>query len=73
MQTYPMVHALVRHGGTAASVLALGMLALGAYAAMQAGSPLYALIGAVGGAVTYVLLKSYTELVTIIADMMLPK
>ena len=50
MQTYPMVHALVRHGGMAA-----------------------ALVGALGGALIYALLKSYSELVTIIADMMLPK
>jgi hypothetical protein len=73
MQTYPMVHALVRHGSLAASVVALSTLALGAYAAVQTGSVVFALAGALGGALVYALLKSYSELVTIIADMMLPK
>jgi hypothetical protein len=73
MQTYPMVHALVRHGGMAAALVGAATVALGAYAAMQAGSLVWALVGALGGALIYALLKSYSELVTIIADMMLPK
>ena len=73
MQTYPMVQALVRYGGRAAVVVALATLALGAYAALQAGSLIWAVVGALVGALAYALLKSYSELVTIIADMMLPK
>ena len=73
MQTYPMVQALVRHGSLMAGVIGLAAATLGVYVALTATSIVYALIGAVAGLVIYGLLKSYSELVTIIADMMLPK
>ena len=73
MQTYPMIRALVRHGGIAAMALAVVTFALGLFLATQTGAWIYAGIGALAGAVVYALLKSYVALVTIIADMMLPK
>lgn len=73
MPTYPMIRALVLHGGKAAVVLGVATLLLGVVAAIQGANALYAVAGLLAGAVFYVLFKSYVELVTIIADMMLPK
>jgi hypothetical protein len=73
MPAYPMVNAVVRHGNLFAVVMAGAAVALGVYFALVHASIVYALIGVAAGGMLYVLLKSYVELVTIIADMMLPK
>jgi len=73
MPTYPMVHALVRHGSHLALAVGLAAGAVGIYLAVTLGSIVFAVVGIGGGGVLYVLLKSYSELVAIIADMMLPK
>ena len=73
MRTYPMVQALVKYGHALAIVAALACLALGIALTVREGGIVYAAAGLAGGALLYVLLKSYTELVSIIADMMLPK
>jgi uncharacterized membrane protein YphA (DoxX/SURF4 family) len=73
MPSYPMVNALVKHGGLLAAVVAVGAVGSGIYLAIALNLPLLALAGVVVGAVAYALLKSYAELVAIIADMMLPK
>jgi len=73
MSTYPMVHAVVRHGNLFAVLVAAAAAAFGIYFAVAQASVVHALIGVAAGGVLYVLLKSYVELVTIIADMMLPK
>jgi hypothetical protein len=70
---YPMVNLLVRHGSLLAIVGAL-LVPLGSVIiALMTGVWLYVLGGCVGGLVLYVLLKSYVELVAIMADMLLPK
>jgi len=73
MSTYPMVRALVRHGSLLAAVTAALSIVLGIFLAATQGAPVYLAVGIVVGALLYVLLKSYVELVAIIADMMLPK
>jgi hypothetical protein len=73
MQTYPMVQALVKHGSLMAGVIGFATVTLGVYIALNNASIIYALIGTVLGAVVFGLLKSYSELISIIADMMLPK
>ena len=72
MRTYPMVELLVRHGTTLAVLAAIGAIAGGAYIAFSAGNVVYAVVAVIGGGILFALLKSYVELVTIIADMMLP-
>jgi hypothetical protein len=68
-----MVQALVRHGNRFAVLVGAGAAAVGLSAAVAYASILIAIIGVGGAVVLYVLLKSYVELVAIIADMMLPK
>jgi len=72
-RSYPMVHALVKYGHALAIAAALACVALGIAFAVRDGAIAYAAAGLAVGALLYVLLKSYTELVSIIADMMLPK
>ena len=72
-RSYPMVHALVKYGHAVAIVAALTCLAFGIAFAVRDGAIAYAAAGLAVGALLYVLLKSYTELVSIIADMMLAK
>lgn len=73
MRTYPMVMALVRHGSLMSAVVALAVVALGVYFTVAGQGIVFSVAGAVFGVVLYALLKSYSELVAIIADMMLPK
>ena len=72
-RSYPMVHALVKYGHALAILAALACLAFGIAFAVRDGAIAYAAAGLAVGVLLYVLLKSYTELVSIIADMMLPK
>ena len=73
MRSYPMVQALVKYGHALAIVAALACVAGGIAFAVREGVVAYAAVGFAVAALLYVLLKSYTELVSIIADMMLPK
>lgn len=73
MRTYPMVMAIVRHGSLMSAVVALAVAALGIYLATAGHGIVFAVAGALLAGVLYALLKSYSELVAIIADMMLPK
>jgi hypothetical protein len=70
---YPVVDLLVARGpAIAIAVAALPLVA--AIIAVAVGQPWWLLIVAiVVGAVLYLLMKSYVEVVTIIADMLLPK
>lgn len=56
-----------------AALVGFAVLVLGVYAAVASGLLVFGLAGIVAAVVAYALLKSYSELVTIIADMMLPK
>jgi hypothetical protein len=73
MPNYPIIHFLVRHGHPFAIGVALLPALAGLWILLFGGPWLHGVGGIVAGAVLYVLMKSYVELVAIIADMLLPK
>jgi uncharacterized membrane protein len=73
MPNYPIINFLVRHGHPFAIAVALAPVAAGACLASSGGGWPYGAGGIAAGAVLYVLMKSYVEMVAIIADMLLPK
>jgi hypothetical protein len=73
LNDYPVVQFLVRHGSAVAIVAALCPL-VGAVIAFAAGAHWAFLpAGIVAGGFAWLLIKSYAEVVAIIADMLLPK
>lgn len=70
---YWMLHFIVKHGDWIA--LVTGVLPLLASAAgIVCGLPLWLLaVGVVGSAFLFLLMRSFVELVRVIADMLLPK
>ena len=73
MENYPIINLLHRHGTILAAVLAACM-PLGALAFFLAGAAWPVLpIGVVAGAVTYVLARSYVELIHIITETLMPR
>jgi len=73
MPNYPIINFLVRHGHRFAIAVALLPVALGLCLAFAGWGWPYGAGGAIAGAILYVIMKSYVELVAIIADMLLPK
>jgi hypothetical protein len=73
MNTYPMLHILVRWGRPIAAALAGLVAAAGIWAALAGGNALWGLLGLGLGAIGYGLLLSYVELVKLVMDMLLPK
>jgi hypothetical protein len=73
MDSYPTIKFIVEHGNLLA--IGIGLLPLlGAVALVILGVHWFALIaGAVAAGVVFLLMKSYVELVRVIADMLLPK
>lgn len=73
MDQYPIIKLIVERGDLLAA--AIGVLPfLGGIALAALGTHWFALAaGAVGSAVVYFLMRSYVELVRVIADMLLPK
>lgn len=73
MDQYPVIKLIVERGDLLA--LAIGVLpALGGIVLLALGAHWFAFIaGVVGSAVVYFLMRSYVELVRVIADMLLPK
>ena len=73
MDSYPTIKFIVERGNLLAIVIGLLPL-LGAVALVILGVHWFALAaGAVAAAVVFFLMKSYVELVRVIADMLLPK
>jgi membrane-associated phospholipid phosphatase len=73
MDSYPTIRFIVERGNLLAIVIGLLPL-LGAVALVILGVHWFALVaGAVAAAVVFFLMKSYVELVRVIADMLLPK
>jgi hypothetical protein len=73
MDQYPVIRLIVERGNLLALVIGALPL-LGAIALVVLGVHWFALIaGAVASAVVYFLMRSYVELVRVIADMLLPK
>ena len=71
--TYRTLHFIVSHGDWLAIVVALGTLALGIGVWLTSGSLWFLVVGVVGGAFMYLIMRSYVELVRVIVDMLLPK
>lgn len=74
MDQYPTIKLIVERGNVMAVVIALlPMCAAVAAVAGVAWHWLALTAGAIAGLVVYVLLKSYVELVRVMADMLIPK
>lgn len=70
---YPVVQFLLRHGSAVAAVIALLPLA-GSLAAVSCGAPFWlAAAGLAAGVILWLFVKSYIEVLSIIADTLLPK
>ena len=73
MENYPIISLLHRHGTAFAAVLGVG-IPLGALGFFLAGAAWPVLpVGAVAGAVVYVLARSYVELIHIITETLMPR
>ncbi len=73
MENYPIIHLLTRHGYRLAWALGAAM-PLGAILLFLGGWTWPILpIGAFAGAVTYILARSYIELIHIITETLLPR
>jgi 4-hydroxybenzoate polyprenyltransferase len=73
MDQYPTIKLIVERGGLIAAAIAILPL-LGGAVLLLLGVHWFALAaGAVAAGVAYFLMKSYVELVRVIADMLLPK
>jgi len=70
---FPALTLLVKHGGMLAPLLALGCIFVALYYFLN-GAPLDVLVLGIGASpLVYLLVKSYVELVRVMADMLLPK
>jgi hypothetical protein len=68
-----MLHFLVSHGDGVAIAAAVIAVALGAGIWLSGASIWFLVIGVLGGAFLYLIMRSYVELVRVIVDMLLPK
>lgn len=74
MDQYPTIKLIVERGDLIARAVALLPLLGGVAVVLLLGVHWLAVVaGAVGSAVLFLLMKSYVELVRVIADMLLPK
>jgi hypothetical protein len=71
--SYPAVQLLLRYGWIVSAVAGVLPVAIGVWATIAGYPALCAIAGIFGGGFAYLLMRSYTELVAIIADMLLPK
>ena len=71
--TYRTLHFLVLHGDGVAIASAVATLALGAGIWLSGASIWFLVVGVLGGAFLYLIMRSYVELVRVIVDMLLPK
>ena len=73
MDQYPTLNLIVRHGEALAAASGLLPL-LGAIAAFVLGTHWVVVVaGAVAGGFLYLLMRSYVELVRVMADMLIPQ
>jgi len=73
MDQYPTIKLIVERGNLLAIVIALLPLAGGIAAVVLGMHWLLLIAGAVSAAVVYLLMRSYVELVRVMADMLIPK
>lgn len=71
--SYPAVRFVLRHGHRLAIAVGAAVTAGGIAAALDGMGWGWAALGVLGGPFAYLILKSYAELVTIIAEMLLPR
>ena len=71
--TYRMLYFLVSHGDRVAVAVAIATLALGVGMWLSGASLWFAVVGVLGAAFMYLIMRSYVELVRVIVDMLLPK
>ena len=73
MEQYPTIKLIVEKGDTIARVVGV-LPAIGGLALLLLGAHWFAVpVGVVTSAVLFFIMKSYVELVRVIADMLLPK
>lgn len=70
---YPAVQVFLRYGNLIAILAGLAPLAGVAWLVVEGASAWWIAAGVAAGAFVFLLMRSYAELVTIIADMLLPK
>lgn len=70
---YPSIGVLVRHGLALTWLVVLACLAAGALASLLLGNWLALAVSIPVAALAYLLLKSYVEVLTIIADTLMPR
>ncbi len=70
---YPAIRLLRRHGNWFALGLGVAPAAAGAWAAVAGHGAIWLVLGLAAGAFAAFLMKSYVELIRIIADMLLPR
>ena len=72
-KTYPAIRFLIRYGHALALVTAFAVLLAGLLAALAGYGWGWAAASLLGAVVTYLILRGYAELVSIIADTLLPR
>ena len=73
MNRYPALRLLTKYGERIAVGAAIIMLILTLWAAWASWSPLMAVVGMLVAAGVYGAVRSFSELVTLVTDMLLPK
>ena len=73
MTDYPALKFLVSYGSWLAIAVGLVPLAGAVWAVAMGCHPVWLLAGVGGGALAYLVVKSYAEMVAVIVDMLLPK
>ena len=71
--TFPALHFLINYGNAIALLLALGIPTIGIWVGIIGRSPASIAGGVIVGAFTYLIMRSYVDLVRLVADAMLPK
>ncbi len=71
-ETYPAIHFIRRHGAVLAVILGMLVGAAGLAATLAGAGWWWTLAGIAAGGLTFLLMKSYCELVRVIAATLLP-
>ena len=70
---YPAINFLLRFGGYLSALVGLLPVLVATWVVANGGHVVMMLVGIGVGAFAYLIMRSYTELVDLIADMLLPK
>lgn len=72
-RAYPAIYLFARHGGVIATLTGLIAPAVAVWLWMVGYGPIVLLCGVAAGGFIFLILRSYTELIRVIVDMLLPK